>query len=199
MSSGVAARTRLLAGLVATSVGLAGCAGVEPTDQRVLGPDEVPFGLLDPDREPRTVPTSPAVALVEVYLVGPDGDSLLGVPREVERPTVDVVLAELARPVPPLEATAGLTNPLEDLDAVTVELDDGGLATIGLPADLEDLSGEDQILALAQLVFTATARPPVERVVFTLDDEPIDVPAPDGTLLRGPVERDDYRDLAPTS
>ena len=59
------------------------------------------------------------------------------------------------------------------------------------------LSSDDQLLALAQLVFTLTARPGIGQVRFTLRGEAIQVPRADGSLVATPVSRDDYSAVAP--
>jgi spore germination protein GerM len=63
-----------------------------------------------------------------------------------------------------------------------------------LPA-ITELGGDEQLLAVAQLVCTLTARPGVGPVSFTLEGAPVDVPTGDGSLTSGPVSRDDYADL----
>ena len=53
------------------------------------------------------------------------------------------------------------------------------------------------MLALGQLVLTATARPGVGQVRFTLEGLPVQVPTADGTVTSDPLSRDDYLALLP--
>jgi spore germination protein GerM len=59
------------------------------------------------------------------------------------------------------------------------------------------LGGTEQLIALAEIVYTATARPGVGQVSFTLEGEPIEIPRGDGSLTSDAVTRGDYRELAP--
>ena len=73
----------------------------------------------------------------------------------------------------------------QDDAQVTIELDDG----------FAEVAGSDQVLALGQIVMTLTSIPSVGTVVFRQGGEPLDVPLPDGTLVRRPVDRADYTSL----
>jgi spore germination protein GerM len=70
-----------------------------------------------------------------------------------------------------------------------------GLATIDLSRQLLDVTGRQQILALAQVVYTATAYPNVDRVLFQFDGASREVPNGDGTLTSTPLGRLSYRGL----
>ncbi|HEX2849142.1 MAG TPA: GerMN domain-containing protein, partial [Acidimicrobiales bacterium] len=54
----------------------------------------------------------------------------------------------------------------------------------------------EQVLALAQIVFTLSEIPDVARVQFTLAGSPIEVPTPAGSTT-GPVTRDAFPTIAP--
>jgi len=70
-----------------------------------------------------------------------------------------------------------------------------GLVTIDLSHQLLDITGRQQILALAQVVFTATSLPDVDRVLFKIDGKRREVPNGEGTLTSSPLGRLSYRDL----
>jgi len=57
------------------------------------------------------------------------------------------------------------------------------------------IGGQEQILALAQVVLTATSVAGVADVRFTLEDQPVDIPRGDGTLSSGPLTTRDYASL----
>ncbi len=59
----------------------------------------------------------------------------------------------------------------------------------------DDLTASDQALAVAQLVATLTTVPEVADVSLRRDGEIVDVPLPDGTLVRRPLVRADYASL----
>jgi spore germination protein GerM len=77
----------------------------------------------------------------------------------------------------------------QDDAQVTIELDDA----------FAEVAGSDQVLALGQIVMTLTSIPTVGSVVFRQGGRPLDVPLPDGTLVRRPVLRADYASLVAPS
>jgi spore germination protein GerM len=72
-----------------------------------------------------------------------------------------------------------------------------GVASVNLSPEFIGVGGEEQILAVAQIVFTATEATGVARVQFFLDGEPVAVPTESGTLVDTPVGRDGFNELAP--
>ncbi|MGY5883515.1 GerMN domain-containing protein [Modestobacter lacusdianchii] len=67
---------------------------------------------------------------------------------------------------------------------------------VDLPVELTDVSGGNQLLTFAQLVWTLTTLPTVGEVRFTSGGVPVEVPTDEG-LTGAPVDRDDYRSVAP--
>ena len=61
--------------------------------------------------------------------------------------------------------------------------------------ELAEVTGPDQVLAIAQVVMTLTSLPGVDSVQFVRDDETVEVPLPDGTLVRRPLTAADYSSL----
>ena len=182
--------------LVAALLVAAVACGV-PTDDtaRLTDADEVPFGLLDADHEPSTG-ASPAGAMVaEVYLLAEQEAALIPVARRVEDPSLVTLLAELERGPTDSETAAGLRSALTDTEVIVAAAIAGDTATIDLAEAFSSIGGTDQQLAIAQTVLTATARPDVEQVAFTLEGRPIEIPRGDGSLTSGTVTSDDYRDV----
>lgn len=87
---------------------------------------------------------------------------------------------------------AALTRPVRLAGAVAA-----GVPLIDVTDSFADVEAEEQILALAQLVFTLTALPGVDGVSFALEGRPVEVPTGDGALKRGPVRRADFAAVAP--
>jgi spore germination protein GerM len=103
----------------------------------------------------------------------------------------------LTRGPSPSEADAGLRSllpPDVTIDHVRVN---GRVVTVGLSGTgAVQPAGSVRALAIAQMVYTATAIPGVERVRFEVDGEPAEVPRGDGTLTNKPVGRSDYPNVA---
>lgn len=171
-----------------------GCSPSAQDQARVVSDDQVPFGLLEPaDRAPpprqddRTVTTT-------IFLVDNPG-MLVAVPRPVARLNDRSLLEQLAAEPNEAELARGLRSLLSSDGDRPLVLDVDrrrGVATIDLDQTFVHLDGEEQLLALAQLVLTFTAQPGVGQVAFTLEGAPIDIPRADGTTTGDPVTRDDF-------
>lgn len=186
-------RFRLVASLLAAIV-LAGC-GV-PTDERPrdIASRRVPFELLAPSSTTSTTAAPVISTVVPVYMVV--NEKVVPLPREVLAPAVLTrLLAALLKGPTVEESDSGLRTAIpNDTRLLSARLD-GSIATIDLSGELLAVSGQEQILALAQIVFTATELPGVAGVRFALDDKPIEVPRADGTLTSDPLRRSDYESL----
>jgi spore germination protein GerM len=186
---------RLLLALVLLTA-LAAC-GV-PTDDtpRALPAERVPFGLLetDPAGAPTGVPG--AATRRSVYLVR--DDRLVEVTKQVAAPgaAVDTLRELLMGPdaediedglvtrIPSGTVVNGVSGPVE------------GVATIDLSGDLS-AAGEGLRLAFAQMVYTATGVPGVDRVLFAIDGQPRDVPDDQGQTTAEPLGRSDFAQFRP--
>lgn len=176
---------------------LTGC-GVPSQDSAVVAPrEEVPFGLLDADREPVAGARPSRGATVEVFLHSDDEERLVAVERRVARSSVQAALAELEEPPTSTEKLAGLNSTLSDIDGISSVDVAGVVVEVDLTDDFADIGGSDQLVALAQIVYTATGRPGADQVTFTLEGEPVEIPIGDGTLTTGTVDREDYEQLQP--
>jgi hypothetical protein len=170
------------------TVAITGCGlGAQGTATRLPAAD-VPFGLLSPTLNGQTVVPSAATQTVVLYLLR--DQRLVPVTREV---------LALATGPTPTEAAGGLTSAVSDQAPAPTGRVQADQATITLPTDFEQLTTEDQIEALAQLVYTATALPGVGVVSFVIDGARVPVPRADNTTSSRPVSRADYRSLAPPS
>lgn len=184
---------RWLPAAAVLAVAVLGACGIdaEPTANRIE-PDEVPFGLLDPEPT-TTVPTEGRQ--VGVHFLA--NEELLVVDRTLPS---DGSLGDLLELL-----VAGPTEPERDL-GVTSALPTGtigsvdsrrGTAEVDLTSAFGELRSGEQILALAQVVYTLTGQPGIGNVAFTLEGEQVEVPRSDGTTSDEPLSRDDFSALAP--
>jgi spore germination protein GerM len=144
---------------------------------------------------PEVAATGPSASLrpVRIFLV--TGGQLIDVPRSTPAPGLEETLRLLLEGPTAAEISAGVRSAIAagtELRSATLE---AGSAVVDLSRAFLDLGGEEQILAVAQLVLTATAVPGVDRVRFALDGEDLEVPRADGTLVRGPLTAGDYAAL----
>lgn len=185
--------SRLLAAILILAL-LAGCSVDSDDTARLAGDDEVPFRLLDRQAPPIVSTTDPPGGGEPVTLCFIRDGHLVPIDRELDAGvTLEAVVAELASPPTGQEAPArtALSDPLVVRDIAVV----AGIARVDLAQSIAELGGEDQLLAVAQIVCALTARPGVGQVGFTLEGSPIEVPRGDGSLVPHPVSRDDYASL----
>ncbi len=166
-----------------------------PAERRadVIADDTVPFELLEPDA-PAALPAAPGeTEPVTLCFVRDD--------------RLDPVEHFLPAPVDPLGAVRALALPPTNAGSPGTAVGDpslvhgvdvaGGVARVDLGPSIAVLESADQLLAVAQIVCTLTARPGIGQIGFTVDGAPVDVPRGDGSLVAEPVSRDDYRSLYP--
>lgn len=186
--------------LAVAVLALGSCGVADDGSAEIADPEDVPFGLLDEERAPVGGAAPGRGSVVDLYLYDPDAERLAPVRDQLESTSLEAVLVAL------LDATSEGEPETRDLRSAIAETDviidaetDGGVAVIDLSDEFTAISGSDQLIAIAQFVYTSTGRPGVGQVTFTLEGEPIEIPRGDGSITSGSVTRDDYRDLAPGS
>lgn len=193
---------RLFLVLVSALV-LAGAGCGVPTDggPRALPDDAVPSDLLalDPITTTTTVPVGFSTS-VRIYLVGgPIGsERLVSVERAVQTPaTVERILDQLTLGPTPDETERGLRSALLPGTTVNSVLVESGIAVVDLAEKALAVIGTDYILALAQLVYTATELQSVGAVRFTVDGRRASVPTGTGEETPTAVGRATYAAYGP--
>ena len=184
-------RLAVLAGLV--TVLLAGC-GVGVQDHATAIPSRaIPAELLSPKEVP-SASASQRAATSTIYLVR--NGILVAVQRPADTtPTLSALLGSLLAGPTGAETQSGLVTAINIspvLNQVTIS---GSTANIDLASTFGDIRGQEQILAVAQVVMTAVSYPGIGRVQISLDGVPADVPLADGTLASRPLVRSDYEQL----
>jgi len=185
--------------VLATAAVAAGCGipvGRSPT---AIAKADVPFHLLGPVTTTTGPGPPPAVGVPEtVYLVA-QNQHLAPVTRDVRIPaTLTEILGALIDGPTQAESNIGLQSFLTPKSTVTASVSNG-IATVDFSPGTVVVVGADQTLAIAQVVFTATAEPAlgVKGVVFQIAGQPISVPTGTGTEVPGPVSRSTYSPQAP--
>ena len=178
--------TLLLAGVL---LGLLAGWGVGAQGRSEPGP--LPGALPTPPRPPG----SGSGADLVVYLVS--GTSLAPVRRAVpERRPQDAVDQLLAGPTRG-EVVSGLRTALSPQHlSVLTGPDHGGTVTVTVTRGFTGIGGGNQLLAVAQVVWTVTQFPRVDDVLFVFEGSLVAVPTDEGLTDR-PVDRADYASVAP--
>lgn len=113
------------------------------------------------------------------------------------RDPVDQALADLVAGPAPTGTRAELRSALPgSVDRLASTLTDG-VAVVDLPTTLDRLGAHNEILAVAQIVFTITAEPGITGVRLTSGGSPMEIPTGSGRLVTRAVTRQDYPRLAP--
>lgn len=172
-------------GAVALVVALVGCGvPLDSHPRRITQTSEV-----DPADVPPTTSASPGAQEVSVYFLR--DDRLEEVRYPVSDPSLGAAISYvLAGPTSTSSSQLRTAVP-PGTDLLGVEIRDGGVARIDLSSEINDISGETQKEAFAQLVFTALSYRGVDRVRFLIEGKGVDAPTDDGNLTV--VTADDYQ------
>lgn len=176
-------------------LGVGACGLPDDSRPRPIAAEDAPLAL----GGSTTTTSAPATGTtaIAVWLVDSDGN-LRAVERAVESATVQAALeAVLAGPNESEDARFDTAIPAgttvlasDERPVVTVQLGPEGLLTI---------QGNQQLLAFAQIVSTATRIAGVEGVrFFAADGTPVAAPTQEATIVDRPVTAADYASLRRT-
>lgn len=187
--------TALLAGTV-----LVACGSSEDSGSPATSTTTSTMPSITSTTEPTTTSTVPVTETIGVHVYLVRGEHLVSVERRIPA-TKAVATAALQQLLAGLSdddrrrgyATAVPTG--TELRAVTI---DDGLATVDLTGRFESGGGSlSMFLRLAQVVFTATQFPTVQRVNFRLDGKAVTVFGGEGIMLDRPAVRAGFEDMLP--
>ncbi len=185
---------RSAAALVVLATLLSACSIGAEQSPTIVSPQDVPSGLAGSGSTTTSI-TMPSEN-VTIYLEGLQ--RMVTVNREVAKPAVaSTVLDALAKGSTGAEAEQNLRSPISAAAPLSVLSIAGSTITVGLATSFTNLSGEDQIAAAAQLVYTLTALPGIRSVSVRIGHHATRMPLPDGRLSTGALTRLEYASLAP--
>lgn len=186
-----------IASVATVAVVLSAC-GV-PTQPSALPISTRPTRTRLPDTHPVEPCTKSGCINVDVYFVMPNGHlspAARVVPPHVKLTTV--VAALLDGPTPP-EQVKGVVTALGRGIHLTFARVTGNSVTLDFTADFGALSGAQEVLGVAQVVYTVTSFSPGVGVTFEIAGATIDVPVETGVLWNGPVHESQYAALLTTT
>jgi germination protein M len=174
--------------LVLGAAAVAGCGGADET-----APVEPPATT-----EPPAATTAPAEPRqVLVYFVR---DEKLGVvPRAAATEAVGAAaLRALLEGPSEVERDAGFSTAVPEGTELRGLAIADGVATVDLSGSFGEGGGSLAMQSrVAQIVYTLTQFPTVERVAFLLDGEPVEAIGGEGVLVDPPVDRADFEEVTP--
>lgn len=196
---------RLSAIALSVTFVLGACGIDNDKNPRALPSNDVPFGLLDRDSEREisgtTTETSiPLGAQPGLIFLVDNNERLFEVTVKVAAPgNVRQMIEILFDDMDPTQLAGGLNTSI-DTDTRLIDVEgpsSSGLVTLDVSGELATTIRERLRLALAQIVYTATAVPGVRSVRFKVDGELTDVPDETGAATSRPLTRADFAKLAP--
>lgn len=160
-------------------------------------PVEAEPEVVDVELAPQGESETPApgdLAAVSIYLVR--DDSLVHVTRNLPSPSsLTSIFVSLLGRVTNEERQANLRTAIPpDTETISIT-EDGSILRVDLNSEFAAVGGEEEILAVAQIVLTATRVEGVDKVAFQLEGVPTDVPVASGALSVDPVGASDYESL----
>ena len=189
---------RALRSLLLMVMVLGPACGIPAAEQAEVASDrDVPFGLLDPAVTSTSTTNPPETPVSAVALCFYQGENLVTVGRQLAAVGTFDALQTLEERTTRAERERGLETAIPGPDTIRAASVVAGVARVDLAASFAALPAAEQLRVVAQIVCTATARPGVGQVLFTLEGAPIDVPRGDGSLASGAVTRDDYPRIVP--
>ena len=178
--------------LIAATWALGACGISDQASPQLIDSKSVPFDLLEksaPTLVPR--PAGPNSETAQLCFVRDHRLEVVAQPLAAPVSITDVVNA--LREIPITGAELRTTFGGEPLVG-NIRLISGVVHVDLLPA-IADLGGDSQLLTVAELVCSLTARPGIGQVSFSLLGAPVEVPRADGSSTVGAVSRDDYAAL----
>lgn len=174
-------------GVLAAALLATGCS--VPAQER---PEPVPT-VPGPTQEPAA--EEPGAVRTTVWMVREE--RLHAVARSVRTLDLPSLLASLAAGPTRAEVVAGVRTAVVPQYFSGVRSDvSARVAVVGATEQFAGLSGDDQLLAVAQLVWTVTEVPGIRRVRLEIDGRSVDVPTDRG-LTGLPVGRRDVASVGP--
>jgi spore germination protein GerM len=180
----------LIGGLVASACG----PGAQKHAQR-LDAHSAPTGLLETTT---SVPAGGARQVFLVYFLAAEGVVPVVRHASTDAPSPAALRALAAGPTPD-EVVAGIHSDIPPDTHLSLRRVHDGVADVDLDPVLLSAGPDEQVGALAQIVYTVTAQPGIRSVRFLVDGKAVEVPAADQVIVNRPVGRSDYATITTKS
>jgi spore germination protein GerM len=189
-----------LAPLFAALVALAaatGCSTPVDSGPKALRAASIPEDLRSASPTTTTTVLTGESEEVTVYYID-RGDRLAPVKKRVSTPvTLEKVLQKLFAPPTTAEAVSGLRTAISPEAAVLGAPIEARIATVDVSRNFPFGPVTDQVIAYAQVVFTALDVEGVTGVLFALNGDRQEAPQGDGSTTSAPLGRASYAQFTP--
>jgi spore germination protein GerM len=179
--------THRLAMFIAAAIALAGCGIANQASP-------VAIGNAAPSTTAPAQPPAPAsTAAATLYFVS--ASNQLVATRAGTLTGIGSVIEHLLAGPSSSESGAGMTSAIPTGTKLLSAGVSGTLAKLDFSDQLASVSGQEQLLAFAEIVTTCTSLPNVNSVEISVAGQTVNAPLPDGTLAQGPVTQSSYAGL----
>lgn len=175
--------------LVALSAAAGGCGIANQSSPVVINHASLP-----PARSTTSLQRAPTSIPVTLYFVNANNLLVKATHSEAYQGINAAVNALLAGPNSQ-ESSAGVTSAIPASTKLLSVSIQGTIVELNFSNALASVSGNEQLLAFAQIVATATTLPGVDTVQIAITGQSVNAPLPDGTLAQGPVAKANYASL----
>lgn len=177
--------------LVALAVTITGCGIPDQSS-----PVPIDNARLPPERSAASLPRTPTSTSVTLYFVN-TGNRLLAVTHTAAYKGLNATIGGLLDGPTQQETSSGATSAIPAGTKLISSSVNGSVAQLDFSNVLASVSGQEQLLAFAQIVATATTIPGINAVQVAVAGQSVNAPLPDGTLAQEPVTRSNYTSLLP--
>lgn len=190
-------KTWIIAFVLVAAALLAACRVPADTKPRAIPENQVPFDLLATSTTVTNTTAAIPTQVSTVYMIGPN--KLVAVQRNIPTPlTLGGMLASVVQGPTAQEQANGLRSAINPQTSVLSAQINGNTAMVNVSDSFSDISLQDQILGIAQLVYTATELPNVSNVQILLNGKQESVPRGDGSATSSLLSRADYATVGPS-
>ncbi|MGW7680794.1 GerMN domain-containing protein [Kribbella sp. NPDC054772] len=190
--------SQAVAGLLTAILTLAACGVPVQSGPEPIEPGSVPSQLRDSGQAPLPQPTATTRKFpLQVNFVR--NDQLVSIRRDVPAGTpadrLSTVIDDLIAGPTKTEQANGITTALPPGLTLSIAKIQGTQVVLELSGDTEGRSAAENVLAVGQIVLSATALPSVDEVTFSRDGVPVEALLADGALTTDPLRAADYASL----
>lgn len=190
--------SKAIAGLLTAIVTLAACGVPVQSTPEPVEPGSVPSELRDGGQTPSPQPSATTHKLpLQVNFVR--NNQLVSIRREEPAGTpadrLSTVIKDLIAGPTKTEQANGITTALPPGLTLSIVEMQGTRVVLQLSGDTEGRSATENVLAVGQIVLSATALPSVDEVTFSRDGVPVEALLADGALTTDALTAADYASL----
>ena len=150
--------------------------------------------------EPPSTDRAPEVEFVATVFLIDEDDQLVPATRILTAPDdtagrIGATIEALVDGLTDAEAAEGRRSAIPATTAVREVVVRAGTVRVDVSEDFAAIGGRSEVLAVGQLVLSATTLPEIERFTLHIGGEAVSLPLPSGALIDEPVTQEQFLEL----